>query len=50
MIRSQPIIGQPPLPLISPFNDASKKKSIGATIRIGLEILCLPYTVFLSFN
>ena len=31
---------------ISPFGDAREKKSIGATIRIGREIGCLPYAGF----
>ena len=30
---------------VSPFFDASGNKNIGATIRIGREILCLPYAV-----
>ena len=32
----------------SPFLDASGNKNIGATIRIGQEILCLPYAGFLN--
>ena len=32
---------------ISPFFDASGNKNIGATIRIGQEIPCLPYAGFL---
>ena len=31
---------------ISPFFDASKNKNIGATVRIGQEIRCLPYAEF----
>ena len=34
---------------ISPFFDASGNGNIGATIRIGLEIWCLPYAGFFLF-
>ena len=33
---------------ISPYFDASRSKNIGATIRIGQEILCLSYAGFFS--
>jgi hypothetical protein len=34
----------------SPFDDSEeeRKKSIGATICIGQEIICLPYVAFLN--
>ena len=35
---------------INPFFDASGNKNIGATIRIGRDILCLPYAGFFLLN
>ena len=35
---------------ISPFLDTSGNKNIGATICIGREIQCLPYTGFFVFK
>ena len=35
---------------LSPFFDASRNKNIGATIRIGQDIPCLPYAGFFILN
>ena len=40
-------LSSPQKNVISPFFDASGNKNIGATIRIGQEIQCLPYAGFL---